>query len=606
MSTTDRLTTLRTSITTAVNSFFSVSFSFVSSRKGIQGQVEPAHEPALPQTPPPKWWQRMSYTPESDISPRMSPHLFKPPPSPEPPRCPAQVQADLRKYTPEGAKCAGDMDLFEDVFQTPEAEFQAGAPFQLSCPPPAPISWRSFIASKVQPPPTPRMEIRKATVATHKRKRVDVLVWNKRGQGNRRGEDDEPARKKARVAAFALHEILHIFTIQRTSDKEVLSKPLRCSIVRRPFVRTKNNEVIPGFAERHKPKALYLNHQQKHLVYSAPYSFALSSTPSAFSEALIAIESVFIPAGSEALCQEHVEATCITCQNKHGFPIEIDIYGNPRPLQWSIRADTSAVPQDLEETHPACQFHGLELSTPTFRTNAIYSTSCGDDGHVHQLDYTGMIKAVLQHAHRVLGTLSSQNAPHHWLYAPAHCRMGVRIGNDGIGFLDSTYERVEHLTRVCARQIDMLHMGQSHTTAPAPANSASSTIDFTQSPSTLDSSQALAWTDVCLSTLRTCADAEHTSFTQDLSSHGRFGSPTFATSDFLQALGTSAASRRFYESLIASTQKKCEEMLATAMGAMASGSKIAELALERANRELKIADSDAVLATIKVKLLAGL
>ncbi|KAF7192154.1 hypothetical protein HII31_06540 [Pseudocercospora fuligena] len=300
-----------------------------------------------------------------------------------------------------------------------------------------------------------------------------------------------------------------------------------------------------------------------------------------------------------------VEASCITCQKEHRFDIQINTTGNPSPFQWSVQLDQSAVPGELESSASSCQFHGLKLTTPSFRTTAIYSTSSEDDGHIHQLDYSGMIKAVLQHAHKTIVSLPSDRAPHHWLYAPANGPMEVRIGNDGLGFLDSTYGKVEELTKLCSRQIDVLHMGRSHIEGRDTENVASwssATIDFHQAPSTLDSAQALVWIDFCLSTVQSCADPE---LDLDLSTKGQFASPTFSAFDMLQALGTSATTHRFYDSPIANAQTRCQEAIANAMLAMSSGSKIAELALSLANQELKSTNSDAILANVKVKLLNG-
>lgn len=307
----------------------------------------------------------------------------------------------------------------------------------------------------------------------------------------------------------------------------------------------------------------------------------------------------------ELALSQDVQATCVTCQKKHKFNIEFNPASKSRPLQWSTEVDLSPLSGDHEAPATGCQLHGLKLTTPTFRTSAIYSTSSENDGHVHQLDYSGMIKAVLRHAHRTLGTLSSGHAAHQWLYAPADRRMEVRIGNNDLGFLDSTYEKVEALTKVCSRQLDTLHMGRGQGKDPGTTDAAqrsSSTINLDQAPSTLDSTQALAWIDFCLSAVQSCADPD---FKLDLSTKGPFASPTFSASDLLQAFGTSLTTQRFYDSKVADHQTRCQEAIASAMLAVSSGSKIAELALNSANQELKNTTSDAVLANIKVKLLAG-
>ncbi|KXT14538.1 hypothetical protein AC579_9126 [Pseudocercospora musae] len=187
MSTTDQLATLRTSITHAFSSLFSFSFRFAfAGNDSLKLQ-----EPAVPKTPPPQWWQQMTYMPEPDVDPSMSPSPVQN--QTTRPRMPA----DLRKYTPEGARFTEEMDLFEDVFRAPTVPHSQKMPkpaFQLGCPPPAPDSWREFIASKKAPPP---LSIQK--VAAQKRQRAEAPVRNKRGRGNRRGENGEPARKKARL-----------------------------------------------------------------------------------------------------------------------------------------------------------------------------------------------------------------------------------------------------------------------------------------------------------------------------------------------------------------------------------------------------------------------
>ncbi|KXT01988.1 hypothetical protein AC578_6512 [Pseudocercospora eumusae] len=311
---------------------------------------------------------------------------------------------------------------------------------------------------------------------------------------------------------------------------------------------------------------------------------SIRSAPKAKHHALTIVE--------EALSQ-NVEATCVTCQKAHKFNIEINTTANPTPLQWSLQADKSAVLVDDERYAPSCQFHGLKLTTPTFRTNAIYSTSPDDDGHVHQLDYSGIIKAVLQHAQRSLGTLSSPTTPQSWLYAPSHCKMSVNIDNTGPGFLDSTYEKVAQLTKTCARQIDILHMGRAHDSTLT----SSSTITFPQSPSTLSPTQALSWIAFCLSAVQSCADPD---LDLDLA---HFASPTFSASDLLQALGMTQS---VFASLMADHRTRCRDAIANAMlGMSSSGSRIAEFALTWANRELKDMDSDVVLARVKVKLLDG-
>ncbi|KXT14534.1 hypothetical protein AC579_9122 [Pseudocercospora musae] len=319
---------------------------------------------------------------------------------------------------------------------------------------------------------------------------------------------------------------------------------------------------------------------------------SVGSTPQAKHHALTVIE--------EALSR-HIEATCITCQKKHKFNIELNPAGKSAPLQWSTQVDPSPVLDSLKSSPTRCLFQGLKLTTPTFQTNAIYSTSSDDDGHVHQLDYTGMIKAVLQHAHRNLGTLPSENPAPNWLYAPVDRQMEVHIGNDGLGFLDSTHEKVEQLTNLCSRQIDVLHMGRSHAKA-STTSKFSSTIHFNQAPSALHPAEVLAWIDVCLSTVRRCADPEHD---LDLSPKGQFASATFSASEMLRALATSAMTQRFYGCMVADHQTRCQQAIANAMLAMSSGSKIAELALGMANRRLQTTRSNAMLANIKVKLLEG-
>ncbi|KAF7192130.1 hypothetical protein HII31_06516 [Pseudocercospora fuligena] len=201
MSTTDSFAALRTNITNAFSSLFSFHFSFVFPWSG-RGQLQDA---TLPKTPPPKWRTRTTYMPEPDVNrTMMSSYLMKLAPASHALRDPIQVPANFRNYTPEGAKYAEEMDVFEDVFQAPTPNASSSQTlsmpaFHLARPPPAPDSWREHIASKRPPPSLPSREIHQAAVAVQKRKRAEGPVRNKRGRSSRRGESGEPARKKARL-----------------------------------------------------------------------------------------------------------------------------------------------------------------------------------------------------------------------------------------------------------------------------------------------------------------------------------------------------------------------------------------------------------------------
>lgn len=303
--------------------------------------------------------------------------------------------------------------------------------------------------------------------------------------------------------------------------------------------------------------------------------------------------------------------TCITCHEQHFFavPVNNDITRTSTE-KWTIEADSTAQPspEDLESAGPLVKFHGIRITTPQFRTGTMQSTTRSGQ-HIHQINYEATLEAVFQHLDNFFGHLAASGISGSWLYPSAQCKAVVDVRNEGIGFMDSTYARVETMKKVCARQIDGLLQGRSGFDLKAAdcysGSAEPSAIVFDQAPSTITSAQALAWIETCLSLLRYCAKVDEESFEDAISDGGELLSATLSSLRFLDTVDVLTSTYDFYEAQMRESAHIYQENLAKAMLVLGAGSGLGSLMLFRANTELKDAEPKAVLDKIGEKLKGG-